>query len=278
MRLFACVVLEGEVLIPHIIHYCWFGNNPFSEKEIKCIESWKKFCPDYEIKLWNEDNFDLDCCDYVREAYAAKKWAFVSDYARFWILYNYGGVYFDTDVEIIKSIDQIVERGAFMGTEPGGGIAPGLGIGAERGMNLYRDILDFYATIHFLLPDGSLNEQTVVKYTTEVFKSRGWSFSSELKKVDGIWIYPSDVFCPIDNRTGKTHFTENTVSIHNYSASWHTKLDDIVYKIERCGESSGFEYRFKRVLSFPFRVINKYKKLGFKNTMNFIRMKLSNKM
>ena len=98
--------------IPKIIHYCWFGGNPLPELAQKCIESWKKYCPDYEIKRWDETNFDLDCCDYVREAYQEKKWAFVSDYARFKILYEYGGVYFDTDVELIKPIDDIVEKGA----------------------------------------------------------------------------------------------------------------------------------------------------------------------
>ena len=104
-------------MIPKIIHYCWFGGNPLPELAQKCIASWKKYCPDYEIKEWNETNFDLNCCDYVREAYEAKKWAFVSDYARFWILYHEGGVYFDTDVEVPKPIDTIVEKGSFMGCE-----------------------------------------------------------------------------------------------------------------------------------------------------------------
>ena len=105
-------------MIPKIIHYCWFGGNPLPELAIKCIESWKKYLPDYEIKEWNESNFDINCCAYVREAYEAKKWAFVSDYARFWILYQHGGLYFDTDVELIKSIDDLIVKGAFMGCEP----------------------------------------------------------------------------------------------------------------------------------------------------------------
>ena len=104
-------------MIPRIIHYCWFGGNQLPELAQKCIESWKKYFPDYEIKEWNESNFDLNCCDYVKEAYTAKKWAFVSDYARFWILYNYGGLYFDTDVEVIRDMSEIVNRGAFMGCE-----------------------------------------------------------------------------------------------------------------------------------------------------------------
>lgn len=269
------VRLRRKRLIPHIIHYCWFGNNPFSEKEQKCLDSWKKFCPDYEIKLWNEDNFNLDCCDYVREAYKAKKWAFVSDYARFWILYNYGGLYFDTDVEIIKPIDTIVNRGAFMGTEPNGLIAPGLGLGAEKGMNIYKQILDYYSSIHFVNADGSINEKTVVMYTSDIFKAHGWGMESDLKKVEEVWIYPYDYFCPLNNNTGKLFITDNTISIHHYTASWHSKLDSVINKIEKCENANSAEYRFRRIISFPFRVINKIKKNGLKHTINQIRIKHS---
>ena len=104
-------------MIPKVIHYCWFGGNPLPELAKICIDSWKKYLPDYEIKEWNETNFDLDSCEYIREAYNCKKWAFVSDYARFWILYNYGGLYFDTDVEILNPLDDIIKCGSFMGNE-----------------------------------------------------------------------------------------------------------------------------------------------------------------
>lgn len=104
-------------MIPKVIHYCWFGGNPLPNIAVKCINSWKKYFPDYEIIEWNESNFDLFSCDYCREAYDAKKWAFVSDYARFKILYEHGGVYFDTDVEVIKSMDDILQKGAFIGRE-----------------------------------------------------------------------------------------------------------------------------------------------------------------
>ena len=124
-------------MIPKIIHYCWFGRGPLPELAQKCIASWKKYLPDYEIKEWNEDNFDVNIIPYTAEAYKAKKYAFVSDYARFWILYKFGGIYFDTDVEVIRPIDDIVERGNFMGfeTDPSltnddaskASVAPGLG-------------------------------------------------------------------------------------------------------------------------------------------------------
>ena len=122
-------------MIPKVIHYCWFGGNPLPESAKKCIDSWKKYCPDYEIVEWNENNFDISKNQYCREAYEAGKWAFVSDFARFDIIYKYGGVYFDTDVEVIKPIDSLIEQGAFMGVERNKpiNVAPGLGIAASKG-------------------------------------------------------------------------------------------------------------------------------------------------
>ena len=155
-------------MIPKIIHYCWFGRNPLPESAVKCIDSWKKFFPDYEIKEWNEDNFDVNIIPYTKEAYEAKKYAFVSDYARMWILYHHGGLYFDTDVEVIKSMDDIVARGPFMGIEVEATsgtaplVAPGLGLGVAPSLGLYKDFLDYYAPLHFLFEDGCLNQVPVV--------------------------------------------------------------------------------------------------------------------
>ena len=123
-------------MIPKKIHYCWFGGNPLPELAIKCLESWKKYCPDYEIIEWNETNFNLDSCEYVREAYQAKKWAFVSDYARLKVVYDNGGIYLDTDVELIKSLDRLLKNKSFFGTETTGVVATGLGFGAEKVINL----------------------------------------------------------------------------------------------------------------------------------------------
>ena len=137
-------------MIPKVIHYCWFGGNPLPEFAIKCIDSWRKYMPDYEIKEWNESNFDVNIIPYTKEAYEAKKYAFVSDYARFWILYHYGGVYFDTDVEVIRPLDEIIERGAFMGCEIDGqdphygdiAVNPGLGLAVKAGHQVYKAILE----------------------------------------------------------------------------------------------------------------------------------------
>lgn len=213
-------------MIPKIIHYCWFGGNPLPESAQKCIASWRKFFPDYEINEWNESNFDVNSIPYTRDAYQAKKYAFVSDYARFKILYEYGGIYFDTDVEVIKNMNDIIQRGAFMGIEvPGKNgdyplIAPGLGIAAEAGHPIYKKILDCYQDLSFYKEDGSLNLKTVVKYNTEILQANGLMPTNELQEIKGIWIYPVDYFNPLDDLTGKLNITLNTHSIHWYSRSW----------------------------------------------------------
>ena len=151
-------------MIPKIIHYCWFGHNPLPESALKCIASWKKYLPDYEIKEWNEDNFDVNIIPYTQQAYEAKKYAFVSDYARYWILYNYGGVYFDTDVEVIKTMDDIIEKGAFMGIEiPSKNetfplVAPGLGMATGKMHPFCKKMIEEYTHLSFLDQNGNLNQ------------------------------------------------------------------------------------------------------------------------
>lgn len=220
-------------MIPKIIHYCWFGHNPLPPLAIKCIESWKKFLPDYEIKEWNEDNFDVNIIPYTKEAYEAKKYAFVSDYARFWILYKYGGLYFDTDVEIIKPLDDIVAKGPFMGCENEADIeegatalavAPGLGLGVNPGLDLYKEILNLYASLRFVDEKGNLNLKTVVNYTTELLCKHGLQNFSTTQYIAGIYIYPVDYFCPISVKDGKLRITSNTRTIHHYAQSWQSPV------------------------------------------------------
>ena len=235
-------------MIPKIIHYCWFGRNPLPESAKKCIDSWRKFLPDYEIKEWNEDNFDVNIIPYTQQAYEAKKYAFVSDYARFWILYHHGGIYFDTDVEVIRPMDDIIEKGPFMGREKGAfikdicdnhivakgdaglgvapglglGVNPGLGLGVNPGLGLYKEFLDLYDTLKFKKDDGSLNTKTIVSYTTEILLNHGLNENNEEpQEVAGVWVYPPDVFCPMDHtQANKLKITERTVSIHLYDCSW----------------------------------------------------------
>lgn len=214
-------------MIPKIIHYCWFGHNPLPESAIKCIESWKKYLPDYEIKEWNEDNFDVNCIPYTAEAYAAKKYAFVSDYARFWILYKYGGIYFDTDVEIIKPLNEIIEKGPFMGLENNGkqgksspAVAPGLGLAASSGAGFIKELLEHYQTLHFEFKPGMIGQETIVHITTRLLEKYGLKPSNQIQKVADFYIYPSEYFCPINLTTNKLHITNKSVSIHHYAATW----------------------------------------------------------
>ena len=208
-------------MIPKIIHYCWFGRSSLPVSAQKCIASWRKNLPDYEIKEWNEDIFDVNIIPYTQQAYEAKKYAFVSDYARFWILYHYGGLYFDTDVEVIKSFDDIVDKGAFMGLEIDGtkkethiAIAPGLGLGAEAGMSIYHQILGNFATLEFYDATGKRSNFTMIPMVTEMFLQRGLVANGQVQQICGVTIYPQRFFNPYNSINGKLQVVADTHSVH----------------------------------------------------------------
>ena len=224
-------------MIPKIIHYCWFGRNKLPKMACQCIASWRKYFPDYEIWEWNEDNFDVASVPYIEEAYESKKFAFVSDYARFKILYENGGVYFDTDVEVIRSMDDIIAAGAFMGLErdydAGFMVASGLGLAAPRGLALYKDILDRYADLHFRNEDGTFDKTTTVSIVTSVLKAKGLKPKAGIVDFNGIRIYPTEYFSPLNFETRKLNITGNTRTIHHYAASWHTRWEAFVFWTQR---------------------------------------------
>ncbi len=241
-------------MIPKIIHYCWFGGNPLPKSAQKCIASWKKFFPDYEIREWNESNYDVQKIPYIREAYAAKKYAFVSDYARFDLLYHHGGLYFDTDVEVIRPFDDILENGAFMGCETDGtgqggsiSVAPGLGIAAEAGMPLYGEILAHYGALSFLQPDGKKQPETVVHHTTNILRRHGLTDLPGKQTVAGVTVYPKDYFNPLNNNTGKLDKTPNTHSVHRYSMTWLPRRDRVRSRITRVFHRLFGEDCFRRI-------------------------------
>ena len=221
-----------EKRIPKIIHYCWFGKNPLPDMAKKCIASWRKFLPDYEIKEWNESNFDVYQAPYVAEAYRLKKYAHVSDYARFWILYRYGGVYFDTDVEVIRPMDDILARGSFMGFEcqegtpfdnPNGNMAAGLGMGIPQGHPFFAHMVDYYNHHHYVGWNGKNTGNVTLQVTQFLDYDHKEVLEGGIVRVSGLLIYPIEYFCPYNYYTGELNITGNTRTIHHYMASWVIK-------------------------------------------------------
>ena len=209
-------------MMPKTIHYCWFGRSELTSLAQKC------FFPDYEIKEWNEDIFDVNAIPYTAEAYREEKYAFVSDYARFWVLYHYGGLYFDTDVEVISSMEDVIDRGPFMGFEfikhsSDFTVNPGLGLATEPGMGVYKEILDRYAPMHFRLENGEQNPLSMIPMVTEMLKEKGLTGNGTIEEVAGINVYPPDWFNPFDDATGRLRKSGNTRSIHWFAKSWLPK-------------------------------------------------------
>lgn len=209
-------------MIPKVIHYCWFGSSPKSDLIQMCIESWKKYCPDYEIIEWNEENFDINSNAYVKEAYEAKKWAFVSDYVRLWVIYHYGGIYLDTDVELLKSMDSFRKDEAFFAFENDTYIATGLGFGAEQGHPVIKVLLDDYSNVHFRTESGFYDETPCPVRNTNVLLKLGLQPDNTYQTVSGAVVYPKEYFCPKNGEGGELFLTEKTVAIHHYNASWYS--------------------------------------------------------
>ena len=213
--------------IPKKIHYCWFGRNPKPKLAEKCLRSWKKFCPDYEIIQWDEDNYDLSQTPlYVQQAYAEKKWAFVTDYVRLDLVFREGGIYLDTDVELLKPLDSLLSYHAYFGFERPGFVATGLGFGAEQGAEVIREMMEVYDTLSFRLPDGSFNQTPCPEYNTPVLQRRGLNLSGDKQVLPGnILVLSREYLCPMDYETGECKKTQNTVSVHWFSASWKSQKE-----------------------------------------------------
>lgn len=210
--------------IPKIIHYCWVGGNPKPQSVLYCIESWKRCCPDYEIREWNETNYDFTKNEYMRQAYEAKKWGFVPDYARLDIIYEHGGIYLDTDVEMVRSFDELLEQSAFMGFEETGDgeyyVNCGHGFGAAPHLEIIGKARDRYEHLSFFNEDGTLNLLASPYYTTQTLRQFGLKQENRDQNLPEMMVYASDVLCPKNFRTGQLHKTERTVSVHHFSASW----------------------------------------------------------
>ena len=219
--------------IPKVIHYCWFGKGKMPKLAKKCIKSWKKYCPGYEIVLHTEENFDLTQNRYLNEAYNAGKWAFVSDYARLKIIYENGGIYLDTDVELIKPIDDLVNLKGFMGFDEKGIVATGLGFGAEKGNEIVLEFLKDYDDISFVLPDGRFDLTPCPDRNTDALKRLGMDLKNKNQTFMDITFLPDEYLCPMDYYTGKKTITDKTYSIHHYSASWTNSVTKRTTRIKR---------------------------------------------
>lgn len=216
-------------MIPKIIHYCWFGRGPKNELAIKCIESWKKFLPDYDIKEWNEDNFDVNLYPYAKEALENRKFAFVTDVVRLYALYTEGGVYMDTDVEVLKTYNPFLHHTMFSGFETDGNVPTGM-MAAEKGSIWAKELLDQYDTRHFVQNDGSFDLTTNTTVITNYMLTKGLILNNKYQDFPSLCtMYPAEYFCPKDHRTGKIKCTKNTVCIHHFAGSWlnHTFWHDL---------------------------------------------------
>ncbi|MBD5550031.1 MAG: hypothetical protein HDQ96_02470 [Lachnospiraceae bacterium] len=207
-------------VIPKVIHYCWFGGKEIPAQNKEWMASWKRYCPDYEIIEWNESNYDVSKNKYMYEAYQAGKWGFVSDYVELDIIYHYGGIYLDTDVEIIKNLDELLYEDAFMGIDGSKNISLGLGFGARTHFRIIKELMDEYDSRSFYNPDGSMNVTAAPTLQISFFNNLGYINNGEYQKIDKLVVYPEKVLSGKCNYTGKISPTKDTFLIHHYDGSW----------------------------------------------------------
>lgn len=209
-------------MIPKIIHYCWFGRGAKPKLAERCIASWQKFHPEYQIIEWNEDNFNIDYSPYTRWCYDHKKYAFLSDFVRLLVVNEHGGLYFDTDVEVVRSFDNLLNNAAFFGWENNSNVASGLGFGAEANHPVLREMIRIYDN---LTPNESGEFPLIVcpKINTEALLPLGLKLDGTLQDLNEVLVLPAEYMNPYDNPTGRLNKTKNTYSIHWYSKSWMSK-------------------------------------------------------
>lgn len=242
-------------MIPRTIHYCWFGGASKPKSVERCIDSWKKYCPDFEIVEWNEKNFDVSQNLYCKQAYDARKWAFATDYARLSIIYQYGGIYLDTDVEVIRPLDPLLAHDCFIGRQPGFQVNTGAGFGACAGHPVIKRMIDDYEGIPFVKDNGELDLWTCPHRNSQWLFENGLHKDDSFQEIHGVAIYPIEYFSPKDAYTRSTHITTNTYSIHHCDGSWNpaeTKSEHRRRYIKHCvSEASHF------LTHIPNKILNK---------------------
>lgn len=214
---------NSEIRIPKIINTFWFSNDPIPEKYQKCVDSWKKYCPDYEIRIWSLNDYNPHGNRYFEEAISVKKWAFASDFSRIDIICQNGGVYMDLDVEVVKPLDDLLHNDAYLGFEDFIQIDCGSGFGATKGNKIFEEIRDEYKDRVFILPDGSFDQTTCPKIYTPVLERHGLKRNGSFQEVEDITVYPFEYLSAKSFLTGIIYQTENTYTIHHHEGSWLTE-------------------------------------------------------
>lgn len=236
-------------MIPKVIHYCWFGGNPLSDKAKMCIESWKKYLPEYELVLWDETNFDINSNKYVKEAYEAKKFAFVTDYVRLYACYTYGGIYMDTDVEVTKPLDEFLNNKGFSGFESYHDVPTGI-MACEKNFEGFYNLLKYYDNASFIKTDGSYDMTTNVTTITNYYVQKGLKRNNTYQVIEGMALYPRVYFCPsVDDVEERM---DEIYTIHHMAGSWLdiSKSDaSISYKTKLYRGASKF---IRRVFGYKF--------------------------
>ena len=261
-------------MIPKTIHYFWFGGGKKPDIFYKCLTSWRNYAPDYTIMEWNEENFDVGFCLYSAQAYQSNMYAFVSDAARYQVLYERGGIYLDTDVELLKPLDSLLANQMFMGFEDNCSVAPGLITGVMPEDKIIGDLCKEYQSRSFFTENGQPDQTTICQITSDLLKKYGFRMDGSYQRIDGRTLYPKSWFCPLDFKTGKMELTPNTFTIHHYAATWHDDLSrrriKYVQKLSRCLGynsayslvSAAFTLRYEGISAFLRKIIRKLKNYG----------------
>lgn len=241
-------------MIPKVIHYCWFGRGEKSNLMKKCIKSWTKYCPDYEIIEWNEDNFDINQNTFVKQAYEFKKWAFVTDYVRLYVLDKYGGIYMDTDVELVKNIDDFLKHKAFSGFENPRSVPTGI-IAAQKNHPVIKKWFSWYNDREFIV-NGKPWHEPNTKFMTQILLDDGLVLNNTYQEIADIALYPQTYFCPLFTDMKKTCKTKNTHAIHHFTSSWRSK--DEMKKFAKAKRHNTWWYHlYEDIKVFPQRTARK---------------------
>lgn len=219
---------ERGVLIPKIIHYCWFGKSPIPDRFLRNIDTWEKKLPGYDIKCWNEDNYDIEKCRFMKQAYEKKKYGFVPDYARLDIVYSYGGIYLDVDVEVLRSWNDLLYYPLFCGYENEQYVAFGLGFGAKKGNKILKEMMDDYQEMDFIDESSGVRKPIPSPiHQTRIMKKHGLLCDGQSRDYGDFLALSPMYFAPINLEAGIRRPKSESFSIHQYAGTWLDEDDNI---------------------------------------------------